>query len=34
VAWYKKMGMVDEGADAKSMLDLGFVKDHLDLPAN
>lgn len=34
VAWYKKMGMVDESADAKSMLDLSFVKGHLDLPAN
>jgi len=32
VAWYQKMGMLDKSADAKSMLDLGFVKGHLDLP--
>jgi NitT/TauT family transport system substrate-binding protein len=32
VAWYKAQGMVDAGADAKGMIDLGFVDGHLDLP--
>lgn len=32
VAWYKAQGMVDAGADAKTMIDLGFVDGHLDLP--
>jgi NitT/TauT family transport system substrate-binding protein len=34
VAWYKAMGMVDANADAKTMLDLSFVKGHFDLPSN
>lgn len=32
VAWYKAQGMVDADADAKTMIDLGFLKQHLDLP--
>ena len=32
VAWYKAQGMVDASADAKTMIDLGFVEGHLDLP--
>ncbi len=32
VAWYKAQAMVDAGADAKTMMDLGFIKRHLDLP--
>ncbi len=32
VAWYKAQGMVDASADAKTMMDLGFLKQHLDLP--
>lgn len=32
VAWYKAQGMVDANADAKTMIDLGFVQGHLDLP--
>ena len=32
VAWYQAQGMVDAGADARIMIDLGFVDGHLDLP--
>jgi NitT/TauT family transport system substrate-binding protein len=30
VAWYQAQGMVGRDADMTKMLDLGFVKDHLD----
>lgn len=32
VAWYQSQNLVDAGVDAKSMIDLGFVSGHLDLP--
>jgi len=32
VAWYQAQGMVARDADAAKMLDLSFVKDHLDPP--
>lgn len=32
VAWYQKMGMVDKGVDAAKIVDLSFVKGHLDVP--
>jgi len=30
VGWYKAAGMVDAGAEARSMLDLGFIQGHLN----
>lgn len=32
VAWYQAQGMVDKGVSAKSVLDLSFVKGHLEVP--
>src|SRR5208282_5071092 len=32
VAWYQAQGLLDRSVDAKSFLDLGFIKGHLDLP--
>jgi NitT/TauT family transport system substrate-binding protein len=32
VAWYQAQGLLDQSVDAKSFLDLGFIKGHLDLP--
>ena len=32
VAWYQAQGMVGRDADAAKMIDLSFVKDHLDVP--
>jgi NitT/TauT family transport system substrate-binding protein len=32
VAWYQAQGMVSRDVDAGKILDLSFVKDHLDLP--
>ena len=33
IAWYQKMTMVDKEVEAAKILDLSFVKTHLDLPA-
>jgi NitT/TauT family transport system substrate-binding protein len=32
VAWYKAQGLVDKDVEAKTFLDLSFIKGHLDLP--
>ena len=32
VAWYQAQGLLDRSVNAKSFLDLGFIKGHLDLP--
>ena len=32
VAWYKARGMVDKDVEAKSFLDLGFIKGHYNVP--
>jgi len=32
VRWYQAQNMVDKAADPKSVVDLSFVKDHLDVP--
>ena len=32
VAWYQAQGLLDQGIDAKSFLDLSFIKGQLDLP--
>jgi len=32
VRWYQGQKMVDAGVDPKSVVDLSFVKDHLDVP--
>jgi NitT/TauT family transport system substrate-binding protein len=32
VAWYQAQGMVSRDVDAAKILDLSFVKDHLDVP--
>jgi NitT/TauT family transport system substrate-binding protein len=32
VAWYQGQGLVDKSVDAKSILDLSFVKGHYDAP--
>ena len=32
VAWYQAQGLLDRSVDAKSFLDLSFIKGHLDLP--
>lgn len=32
VRWYQGQKMVDAGVDPKSIVDLSFVKDHLDVP--
>ncbi|WP_406854917.1 ABC transporter substrate-binding protein [Alsobacter sp. KACC 23698] len=32
VEWYKQQGLVDQAVDAKSMLDLSFIKGHLNAP--
>jgi NitT/TauT family transport system substrate-binding protein len=34
VAWYQAQGLVDKSVSAKSLLDLSFVKRHLDMPKN
>jgi NitT/TauT family transport system substrate-binding protein len=34
VAWYQSQGLVDKSVDAKALLDLSFIKGHLDLPKN
>jgi len=34
VAWYKAEGLIKPETDAKSMLDLSFVKGHTGVPAN
>lgn len=33
IAWYKKHGLVDKSVDAKSFIDLSFVKGHMEVPA-
>jgi NitT/TauT family transport system substrate-binding protein len=32
VAWYQAQGMVDKSVSAKAVLDLTFIKGHLDVP--
>ena len=32
VAWYKAQGLVDKGVEAKAILDLSFIKGHMDVP--
>lgn len=32
VRWYQQQNLVDKALDAKSVVDLGFVKGHLDVP--
>jgi len=34
VAWYQAQGLVDKSVSAKALLDLSFIKGHLDLPNN
>ncbi len=32
VAWYQAQGLLDKSVDAKTFLDLSFIKGHLDMP--
>jgi len=32
VAWYQAQGMVDKSVSAKTVLDLSFIKGHLQVP--
>ena len=34
VAWYQANGMVDKDVSAKNVLDLTFIKGHLNVPKN
>jgi NitT/TauT family transport system substrate-binding protein len=34
IAWYQAQGLVDKSVSAKTILDLSFIKGHLDLPKN
>jgi NitT/TauT family transport system substrate-binding protein len=34
VAWYQSQGLVDKSVSAKTLLDLSFIKGHLDMPKN
>ena len=34
VAWYQSQGLVDKSVSAKALLDLSFIKGHLDMPKN
>jgi NitT/TauT family transport system substrate-binding protein len=32
IAWYKSQGMVDAAVDAKALMDLSFIEDHINVP--
>ena len=32
IAWYKGQGLVDKSVEAKPIIDLSFIKGHLDVP--
>jgi NitT/TauT family transport system substrate-binding protein len=34
IAWYQAQGMVARDVDASKVIDLSFIKDHLDVPKN